>query len=161
MTMELKSRIAGTQINRVRWLYDDKEHQWTEKNGHTRGSVIASLPVEALQREVIRYGIVMDLILYTAQLLSPRAQFKQCFNCRQWGHTRASCNKARRCGGCAGTHQTRDCPKKSVLRCNWQGPLIVVEREVFKLRVIQGKSPAVMHRSHFRCTCKIPHAEDM
>ena len=118
MTTETKARIPGIQINRVRWLYDGKEHTWVKENGHTRGSVIASLPTEALQREVIRNGIVMDSMLYTAQLWSPRAQVKQCFNCSQWGHTQASCNKARKCGGCAGTHQTRDCPKKSVLCCN-------------------------------------------
>ena len=89
-----------------------------EKNGHTRGSVIASLPTEALQREVIRNGIVMDSTLYKAQLWSSRAQVKQCFNCSQWGYTQASCNKSRRCGGCTGTHQIRDCPKKLVQCCN-------------------------------------------
>ena len=87
-------------------------------NGHTRGSIVASLPTEALQREVIRNGIVYNSMLYTAQLWSPRAQIKQCFNCSQWGHTQASCNRVRRCGECAGTHQTRDCPRKSVLCCN-------------------------------------------
>ena len=118
MTEETKVRIPDLKISRVRWLFDGKEHQWMRKNGHTRGSVVASLPTEALQREVIRNGIVFNSMLYTAQLWSPRAQIKQCFNCSQWGHTQASCNKARRCGGCAGTHQTRDCPKKSVLCCN-------------------------------------------
>ena len=87
-------------------------------NGHTRGSIFASLPTEAFQCEVIRNGIVYNSMLYTAQLWSPRAQIKQCFNCCQWGHTQASCNRARRCGECAGTHQTRECPRKSVLCCN-------------------------------------------
>ena len=102
----------------MRWPYDGKEYQWMGRNGHTQGSVIASLPTEALQREVTRNGIVLNSMLYTAQLWSPRAQVKQCFNCSEWGHTQASCTKAKRCGECAGTHQTRDCPRKSVLCCN-------------------------------------------
>nr|ABW72068.1 hypothetical protein [Blumeria hordei] len=87
MTTETKARIPGIQINRVRWLNDGKEHQWMKNNGHPRGSVIASLSTEALQREAVRNGIVMDSMLYTAQLWSPRAQVKQCFNCSKWGHT--------------------------------------------------------------------------
>lgn len=118
MTEATKARIPGIEISRIRWLYDGKEHQWSKKNGHTRGSVIVSLPTETLQREVVRNGIVLNAVLYTAQLWSPRAQVKQCFNCNQWGHTQASCNKAKRCGECAGTHQTRDCPKKNVSCCN-------------------------------------------
>lgn len=85
--------------------------------GIGRGSVNLSLPTEALQREVIRCGIVYNAVLYVAQFWSPRAQIKQCFNCNQWGHTQASCNKATRCGECAGTYQTRDCQKKSVSCC--------------------------------------------
>ena len=41
ITTETNVRIPGIQINRLRWLYDGKEHQWRNKNGHTRGSVIA------------------------------------------------------------------------------------------------------------------------
>ncbi|KAI1007232.1 hypothetical protein K3495_g991 [Podosphaera aphanis] len=113
-----KTQIPGIKITRLRWLHDGKEHQWSGTNGHTRGSVIMRLPTEALQREVVRKGIVINSILYTAQLWSPRAQAKQCFNCSQWGHTQASCNRTTRCGECAGAHQTRDCPKKSVACCN-------------------------------------------
>lgn len=118
MTTETKTQIPGIKINRVRWLNDDKEHQWIKRKGHSRGSLITSLPIEALQREVVRNGIVMDSMLYTAQLWSPRAQIKQCFNCSHWGHTQDSCNKTKRCGECAGTHHTRECPRKSVLCCN-------------------------------------------
>lgn len=53
-------------------------------------------------------------MLYTAQLWSPRAQVKQCFNCCQWGHNQASCNKAMRCREYAGAHWTRDCPQKAM-----------------------------------------------
>ena len=67
---------------------------------------------------MVRHGIVIYTMLYTAQVWSPRAQPKQCYNCSQWGHTQASCGKAARCGECAGAHQTRDCPRKRVSCCN-------------------------------------------
>ena len=51
---------------------------------------------------------------YSAQVWSPKAQPKQCYNCSQWGHTQASCGKAARCGECAGAHRTRDCPRKRI-----------------------------------------------
>ncbi|CCU82098.1 Putative uncharachterized protein [Blumeria hordei DH14] len=53
---ETKVRIPELKINRVRWLFEGKEHRWMGANGHTRGSIVASLPTEALQREVIRNG---------------------------------------------------------------------------------------------------------
>lgn len=108
-------RIIDT---RIRWLYDEKEHQWSRKNGHTRGSVILSLPTETLQHEVVRHGIVINPVLCTAQFWPPRAQVRKCFNCNQWGHTQASCNRAMRCGECAGTNQKIEFLKKTVSCCN-------------------------------------------
>ena len=105
-------------ISRIRWLHDGKEHQRSKKNGRTRGSIVVSLPSEAMQTEVVRNGLVMNAMLYTAQVWSPRSQPKQCYNCSQWGHTQASCGKPARCGECAGTHQTRDCPRKRVSCAN-------------------------------------------
>lgn len=113
-----KARIPGMRINRIKWLHDGKEHKWAQKNGHTRGTIILSLPTEDLQREVIKKGIVLNSMLFAAQLWSPRAQAKQCFNCSQWGHTQTGCQKPAQCGECAGAHQTKDCPKKSVSCCN-------------------------------------------
>ena len=115
---EIKVRIPELKIKRVRWLFDGKENRWMGTIGHTRGSIVASLPTEAHRCEVIRIGIVYKPMLSTAQLWSPRAQVKQCFNCCQWGRTQASCNKARKCGECTGTHQTSKCPRKSALFCN-------------------------------------------
>lgn len=115
-------RIPGLQINRIRWLHNGKEHNWAKKNGHTRGSIIICLPTEELQKEVVRHGLVLDAILYTAQLWSPKARAVLCFNCNQWGHTQAACGKPARCGECAGAHQTRDCPKQSVSCCNCGKP---------------------------------------
>ena len=114
-----KGRIPGLNINRMRWLHDGKEYERSKKNGHTRGTIIMSLPSEELQAEVVRKGIVLNAMLYSAQLWSPNAQSKQCFNCSQWGHTQAVCRKAVKCGQCAGNHQSRNCPKKEVLCCNY------------------------------------------
>ena len=143
MTTETKSWIPGIQISWVRWLYDGKEHQWMEKNGHNRGSVIASLPIEALRSEVIRNGIVMDSILYTAQLWSLRAQVKQCFNCSQWGHTQASYNCDKEMWRVYGHPSDQRLPEElGAMLQLWQGPLIVTERDVSKLRGIQDQRPA-------------------
>ncbi|KAI6250051.1 hypothetical protein HI914_02081 [Erysiphe necator] len=84
-----KMKIPGLQTNRIRWLQGGKEHEKARKKGHTRGSVILSLPTEELQWRVIRNGIVIDSILYSAQIWTPKAQTKQCFNCSQWGHVQA------------------------------------------------------------------------
>ncbi|KAI0995868.1 hypothetical protein K3495_g12312 [Podosphaera aphanis] len=116
--IQASKRIARLEINRIRWLHDGKEISKAKSSGKTRGTLIVSLPTEALQKEVVRNVIVIDSILYTAQLWSPRAQVKQCFNCSQWGHTQAACGKAARCGECASDHQSRDCPKKRISCCN-------------------------------------------
>ncbi|KAI0993799.1 hypothetical protein K3495_g14385 [Podosphaera aphanis] len=113
-----RARIPSLEINRIRWLHNNKEQAQAIKKGHSRGSVILSLPTESLQWKVVKYGVVINSILYSAQLWSPRGQVKQCFNCSQWGHTQAVCSKQARCGECAGNHQTRDCPKKRVSCCN-------------------------------------------
>ena len=63
---ETKVRMPKLKINRVRWLFDGKQHRWMGRNGHTQGSILASLPTEALQCEVIRNGIVYNCMLYTA-----------------------------------------------------------------------------------------------
>lgn len=107
-------RIPGLKINKIRWMHDGKEIERAKTNGRTRGSIVLSLPTEVLQKQVVRHGIVINAMLYSAQVWSPRAQAKQCYNCSQWGHTQASCGKAARCGECAGAHQTRDCPRKRV-----------------------------------------------
>ena len=82
-----RARILGSSINRIRWLHLEREHQRSKKNGRTRGIIVVSLPSESMQMEVVRNGLVMNAMLFTAQVLSPRAQPKQCFNCSQWGHT--------------------------------------------------------------------------
>lgn len=66
-------RVPGIQINRIRWLHDGKENLWAEKNGNTRGTVIMSLPSEALQKDIVRKGIVLNSTLFSAQMWSPRA----------------------------------------------------------------------------------------
>lgn len=36
-------------------------------------------------------------------------QLSQCYKCQQYGHIAARCNKAARCGHCAGWHRTSEC----------------------------------------------------
>ncbi|CCU75202.1 AIR1 domain-containing protein [Blumeria hordei DH14] len=113
-----KVRIPGLRINRIRWLHDGKKYQRSKKNRQSRGSIVVSLLSEAMQTKVVRNGLVINAMLFTAQAYSPRAQPKQCFNCSQWGHIQASCGKAARCSEFAGAHQTRDCPRKRVSCAN-------------------------------------------
>ncbi|KAI1004861.1 hypothetical protein K3495_g3352 [Podosphaera aphanis] len=101
-----RARIPSLAINRIRWLHNEKEQVQDIKRGHTRGSIVLSLPAESLQWKVVRYGVVIDSILYAAQLWSPRGQAKQCFNCSQWGHTQTVCSRAAKCDECAGAHQS-------------------------------------------------------
>ncbi|KAI1007292.1 hypothetical protein K3495_g934 [Podosphaera aphanis] len=74
-----RARIPSLAINRIRWLHNEKEQSQEIKMGYTRGSIVLSLPTESLQWKVVRYGVVIDPILYAAQLWSPRGQTKQCF----------------------------------------------------------------------------------
>ena len=37
----------------------------------------------------------------------------RCYNCQQYGHHSAKCDKTTVCGFCAGTHETRQCNKKN------------------------------------------------
>lgn len=76
-----KGRVPGPQINRMRWLHDGKEYERSKKNGNIRGTIIMSLPSEEIQAKVVRKGIILNALLYSAQLWSPSAQAKQCFNC--------------------------------------------------------------------------------
>lgn len=61
-----QARIPGLAINRIRWLHDGKEHKRATKNGRKTGSIILSLPTETLKAQVVRHGIVLDAMLYTA-----------------------------------------------------------------------------------------------
>jgi hypothetical protein len=120
MDIHLANRriIPNLAINKIRWLHDDKTQAERKLSGKTRGSVIVSLPTQAIQQEVIRRGLVISSQLYETRLYSQGLEAKLCFNCSQWGHTQAACGKRARCGECAGPHQTRECQKERVSCCN-------------------------------------------
>jgi hypothetical protein len=107
-------QINGLAINKVRWLHAASTHASRKEAGKTRGTLIVSLPTQALQHEVIKKGLVINSELFEARLYDHGTEIRQCFKCHQWGHTQGACGAQARCGECAGTHQTRDCPKERV-----------------------------------------------
>ncbi|KAI6250864.1 hypothetical protein HI914_00258 [Erysiphe necator] len=89
-----KARTQDIMIFRIKWLQDGKELVQAERKGRKKGSFIISLLSEEIQRKVVRHGTVLDSILYSAEIWTPKAQARQCFNCSQ------------------------DCPKEKVLCSN-------------------------------------------
>jgi hypothetical protein len=106
--------IPGININRIRWLHDAKGHEDRLKIGKKRGTVIMSLPTQALQYEAIRKGVVIGAEFFEARLYNHSLEMKQCFKCYGWGHTQTACGKQERCGECAGNHPTKECTKERV-----------------------------------------------
>ena len=91
------------------------EHARSKKNGRNRGLIGVRLLSEAMQIEVVRNGLVINAMHFTAQVWSLWALSKQCFNCSQWGHTQVSSGRTSKC---TGAHQTRDSPRKRVSCAN-------------------------------------------
>ena len=44
--------------------------------------------------------------------------FTQCFRCQGFGHIAARCTRAMKCVHCAGSHDSRSCPRQNELRCS-------------------------------------------
>ena len=109
-----KKIIPGININRIRWIHDEKGHEARLKDGRKRGTVIVSLPTQAMQLEVTRKGLVIGAEFFEARLYSHSLEMKQCYRCQGWGHTQTACGKQERCGECAGSHPTKDCLKERV-----------------------------------------------
>ena len=109
-----KKIIPGININRIRWIHDEKGHEARLKDGRKRGTVIASLPTQAMQLEVTRKGLVIRAEFFEARLYSHSLEMKQCYRCQGWGHTQTACGKQERCGECAGSHPIKDCLKERV-----------------------------------------------
>ena len=77
-----KRIIPGININRIRWIHDKKGHEARLKDGRKRGTVIASLPTQAMQLEVTRKGLVIGAELFEARLYSHSLEMKQCYRCQ-------------------------------------------------------------------------------
>ena len=165
-----KAIIPTLNINKVRWLHTPKQHESRLQMGKTRGTIVVSLPTQALQHEVIQKGLVVNSQLYDAHLHDHGTQVRQCFNCGQWGHTQSACGKMTKCSICADTHQTMDCPKKRVSCVNcgqahkaWQKAVCKTFKSFLatcqeKRMVLAAKTAAI--RSRFTATTQLPVQSD-
>ena len=117
-----KKIVPLISINRISWLHDDKSQEARRRSGKTTGTIVVSLPNQAVQHEVVRHGLVINAQLYKARLHSKNVDIKQCFNCNQWGHTQSACGKPARCAECAGPHQTKECKKERISCSNCGKP---------------------------------------
>lgn len=150
--------ITNLAINKIRWLHAPKAHAARQEAGKTRGTLIISLPTQAMQHDVIRKGLVINGELFEAHLHEHGTEIRQCFRCSSWGHTQAACGRRVTCGQCAGAHQTKDCPKErtSCTNCGkshkaWQRAAC----RTFKsfLETIQARRSALQARTAvIRCT---------
>jgi hypothetical protein len=162
--------IPTLSINKIRWLHTPKQHESHLQMGKTRGTVVVSLPTQALQHEVIQKGIVINSQLYDTHLHDHGTQIRQCFNCGQWGHTQSACGKTAKCSICADTHQTMDCPKKKVSCVNcgqahkaWQKAVCKTFKSFLatcqeKRGALATKTAAI--RSRFTTTTQLPPQSD-
>jgi len=165
-----KAIIPTLTINKFRWLHAPKQHELRLQAGKTRGTIVISLPTQALQHEVIQKGLVINSQLYDAHLHDHGTQVRQCFNCGQWGHTQSACGKTAKCSICADTHQTMDCPKKSVSCVNcgqahkaWQKAVCKTFKSFLatcqeKRVALAAKTAAI--RSRFTTTTQLPPQSD-
>ena len=165
-----KAIIPTLSINKIRWLHAPKQHEVRLQMGKTRGTIVVSLPTQALQHEVIQKGLVVNSQLYDAHLHDHGTQVRQCFNCGQWGHTQSACEKTAKCSICADTHQTMDCPKKRVSCVNcgqahkaWQKAVCKTFKSFLatcqeKRVVLAAKTAAI--RSRFTTTTQLPLQSD-
>ena len=104
-------RNPGIQINRVGWVYNDKELKKRRENPATKkGSLIISVPTVTMQQKLIKNGIFVGPEWHPTRLWDVALMDGQCFKCWRWGHHQSVCNQAEeRCGHCAGAHPTNNC----------------------------------------------------
>jgi len=116
-----KTIILTLSINKIRWMHTPKQHEPRIQAGKTRGTIVVSLPTQALQHKVIQKGLVINSQLYDAHLHDHGTQVRQCFNCGQWGHTQSACGKTAKCSICVDT-SNHGLPKEEGLVCElWTG----------------------------------------
>jgi len=58
--------IPTININKIRWLHAPKQHEPRIQAGKSRGTIIVSLPTQALQHEAVQRGLVINSQLYDA-----------------------------------------------------------------------------------------------
>lgn len=62
--------------------------------------------------KAIDLGIIWDATVLRTRIYDRSARIKQCYNCQKYGHIGSTCSNRTACAHCAGSHQTRDCPRK-------------------------------------------------
>ena len=115
----MKRLIPEMAINKIGWLHDTKaqttrSQRAEQRADKTRGTLIISLPTQALQYQAVQKGVILDSQLFEVRLFDHSLLTKQCFGRNQLGHTQSACGKSERCGECAGPHDTRRCPHERV-----------------------------------------------
>lgn len=99
-----KALHPGLQIAKANWLLTPKRLQ--EK---THSSLIIHINSADVANNAIQKGILLNHILHTAVLHSPKFSLTQCFKCQRYGHTAPNCKAPGACGKCAKDHPTAPC----------------------------------------------------
>ncbi|KAI0992834.1 hypothetical protein K3495_g15350 [Podosphaera aphanis] len=87
------------------------------KPGKSSGSVILWIEQAEHADKVIDEGLMWKYENKAAEIFRSGFRTLQCFNCQRYGHVALHCIADSKCGHCAGTHNTRNCPGKQDARC--------------------------------------------
>ncbi|KAF1923905.1 uncharacterized protein M421DRAFT_300781 [Didymella exigua CBS 183.55] len=111
----------GIRIERVAWLYSDKNLKSRRDGGkQTKGSLLMNVGTEENQRKLVKSGFLMGAEWHPAQLWDISLTDGQCFKCWKWGHTQSVCNATKEaCGHCARDHATRSCKSTNELKASY------------------------------------------
>jgi hypothetical protein len=87
---KVQRRNPGLVIERVAWLYTDKDLNRRRAEGkQTKGSIVMSLATEAMQHQVVRQGLLVRAKWHPASMWDVSLTDGQCFRCHQWGHSQS------------------------------------------------------------------------
>ncbi|KAI0994241.1 hypothetical protein K3495_g13939 [Podosphaera aphanis] len=103
--------VMGMRIVRATWLKKNKQP------GKSSGSVILWIEQAGHADKVIDKGLMWKYENKAAEIFRSGFRTLQCFNCQRYGHVALHCTADSKCGHCAGTHNTRNCPGKQDARC--------------------------------------------
>lgn len=88
---------------------------WFPKKDARTSSVVIEVPPE-VRRELMERGRVY--VGWSACRISDHLRIVQCYRCLSFGHIAKDCKATRGvCGHCAGEHEMRSCPDRSVRSC--------------------------------------------
>lgn len=101
---------SGTITKVTPLLRKDKDP--SNKTKHR--SIIIDLKNIHTANKCITNGCYINYVHYMPQRFAPQSQITQCFNCCEYGHRAANCNRKPRCGKCGGKHCTKECNSATV-----------------------------------------------